>query len=115
MIKKILLLLTINFSIYTSVFADEVYEMKEGCEYLFFSDKKIESIKSNNPNIISAQKVATFQSDSNQIIFSAKKAGLADIQIKTAEDVITYPIEIKKNNVKNNKIFMEIDFPGISE
>ncbi|MGN0006013.1 MAG: hypothetical protein ACI37Z_08615 [Candidatus Gastranaerophilaceae bacterium] len=115
MFKKFFLTSSVLILSSLSVFSEEFYQMKIDSEYLFFSDDKIQSIKSNNPSVISAQRVATFSSDGNQIIFIPKKIGIADVQITTTKGVSTYSIEIKKDDVKHNDTFMEIDFPGIVE
>lgn len=115
MLKKILFSVVIFTFSSLSVYAEKFYQMKINSEYLFFSEDKIQSIKSNNPSILSAQRVATFSSDGNQIIFTPKKVGFADVQITTTKGVTTYSIEIKNDNAKHNDTFMEIDFPGIIE
>ena len=115
MLRKIFLTSILLMFSTLSALAEEIYQMKINSEYLFFSDDKIQSIKSNNPSILSAQKVATFSSDGNQIVFTPKKVGFTDVQITTTKGITIYSIEIKKDNVKHNDTFMEIDFPGIEE
>lgn len=94
------------------LFAQQVFEMDKNNEYMFFSDSKIKSIKSNNPSIISAQRVYTYTGDENQIIFYPKKTGIADVQIETDQGVSTYTIEIKKNSAAQNSKFIQLDIPG---
>lgn len=96
-------------------FAGQNIELKKGCEYLYFSNSTIKSIKSNNPSIISAERISTFTGDGNQIMFSTKKEGFANIKIETANETLTYSIEIKNTNVKSNNIFIELDVPGLIE
>lgn len=91
--------------------AEEVFELNQGADYVYISEKSVKAVKSNNPDIISAQRVMTFSGDDSQLIFSAKKIGNAKIQITTSDSVDEYSIFIMKSGAKSNSTFMELDFP----
>ena len=112
--KKLFLTFVIFFS-GLSVFSAENIEMQKGTEYLYFSDCRIQSIKSNNPNIIAAQRIMTYNGEGNQVLFFAKKSGLANVRIVTDNATHDYSVTIKSNNVKKNDVFLELDIPGIVE
>lgn len=92
--------------------ADEVYEFNHGADYLFFSENPVKSVKSNNPEIISAQRVMTYSGDGSQLLFSAKKLGTAKVQITTNKGVDEYSINILTKGAKTNSTFLELDFPS---
>ena len=98
-----------------SVFSAENIEMQKGTEYLYFSENRIQSIKSNNPTIIAAQKVMNYNGNGNQVIFFAKKSGQADVRIVTEKETLDYSVIIKTNNVKPNRTCIGLDIPGIVE
>ena len=112
---KKLFLISVIFLNGLSVFSAENIEMQKGTEYLYFSENRIQSIKSNNPAIIAAQKVMDYKGNGNQVIFFAKKSGMADVRIVTDKETLDYSIIIKANNIKPNKTFIELDIPGIVE
>ena len=111
--KKVLLFAVSVFLTVLPCFAVQIIELNQGTEYLYFSDSKIKSIKSNNPDIIVAQRISTISDNDQQILFTAKKAGNADIQIQTEKELINYSVQIKANNAKNNNTFIELDIPGL--
>lgn len=114
--KKVLLLIAITLlTNLNPCFALQNIELKQGSDYLYFSDSKIKSIKSNNPEIISAQRISTISDDEQQILFSAKKTGKADIQIQTEKGLVSYTIEIKSQGVKSGDTFIELDIPGLDK
>lgn len=94
-----------------SVSADTVYEFNRGADYVFFSENAVKSVKSNAPEIISAQWVMTYMGDGSQLIFSAKNIGDAKVQITTDKGVDEYSISILKSGAKVNPTFLELDFP----
>lgn len=96
-------------------FASEIVEMKKGVDYLYFSDSKIKSITSNNPAVISAQRVSTIKNDEQQILFSAKRTGNAKVKIETEKGITDFSIEIKTNDVNASAKFIELDIPGIMQ
>ncbi|MCR5260947.1 MAG: hypothetical protein K6C94_03840 [Candidatus Gastranaerophilales bacterium] len=96
-----------------SAFAEQIFEMKNGYPYIYFSNSEIKSIKSDNPTAISAQRVTTFDSKSTQVIFYPKKCGVANVQIVSASGEHIYKVVIKNSAVKSNNTFVEIDVPGI--
>ncbi|MBQ2644655.1 hypothetical protein IJG14_03675 [bacterium] len=110
---KKMLLFIISIIFINPIFAQSNIELINGCEYVYFSKSKVIGIKSNNPNIISAQKVSTYTGDSNQIIFYTKKTGSGDIQIITENGIEQYHIEIKNSSKQINKDFIKIDVPGM--
>lgn len=113
--KKVLFAVIALFCSVSNCFADEVIEMKQGIDYLYFADSKIKSIKSNNPAIISAQRVSTIQDNEQQILFSAKRTGNAKVKIETENGTEEFSIEIKAKNANTSKIFVELDIPGIMQ
>lgn len=108
--KKIVTALFIMFFGLSSS-AETVYEFNMGADYIFFSENSVKSVMSNNPEIISAQRVMTYMGDDSQLMFSAKKIGDAKVQITTDKGVSEYPISIIKTGAKANSLFMELDFP----
>ena len=94
-----------------SASADTVYEFNRGADYLFFSENAVKSVKSNNPDIISAQRVMTYMGDGSQLIFSAKNIGDAKVQIETDKGINEYSISIMNSGAKTNSTFLELDFP----
>lgn len=112
--KKILFIISLVI-VGLPVLSQQTIQLQKNCEYIFFSDSKIQSIKSNNPAIISAQRVSTYTGEENQIVFYPKRVGVADIQIQTEKEVQNYKIEIKNGSVNENDIFVQLDVPGIIE
>lgn len=111
--KKVLfVIIAILFSV-SDCFASEFVEMKQGVDYLYFSDSKIKSIKSNNPAIISAQRVSTIKDNEQQVLFSAKRTGNAKVKIETESGITDFSIEIKAKDAKTSATFIELDVPGI--
>jgi len=109
--KKCLTALFIMFfGISTS--ASEVYEFNQGADYIFISENPVKSVMSNNPDIISAQRIMTYLGDGSQLLFTAKSIGDAKVQITTDKGINEYPISIMKSGAKVNNIFMELDFPS---
>jgi len=111
--KKVLAFLIFIFAA-APCFAEQKIQLQAGSDYLYFSNEKVQSIKSNNPAIISAQRIATFTGEGNQIMFYAKKTGVADVQIQTDKALYTYSVEIKDGNVLKNNTFVELDVPEMS-
>jgi len=109
---KKLLIFAAMILLSASAFAEQIFEMKSGYPYIYFSNAKIKSIKADNPSIISAQKVATFDSKSTQVIFYPKKTGVANVQIISENGEQIYKVVIKNSAVKANNTFVEIDIPG---
>lgn len=91
--------------------ADTVYELNQGGDYIFISENPVKSVKSDNPEIISAQRVMTYMGDNSQLLFSAKKHGSAKVQITTDKGVDEYSVLIMQSGAKVNSVFMELDFP----
>lgn len=86
--KKVLLLIAITLlTNLNPCFALQNIELKQGSDYLYFSDSKIKSIKSNNPEIISAQRISTISDDEQQILFSAKKPEKLTYKYKQKKDL----------------------------
>ncbi len=108
--KKFLTALFIMF-LGLSTSAAEVFEFNQGTDYIFISENPVKSVMSNNPDIISAQRVMTYLGDDSQLLFTAKKIGDAKVQITTDKGVNEYVISIVKSGAKVNPTFMELDFP----
>lgn len=106
-------ILPVLFSLLIGIpaFSEQMYEMKSGAQYMFFSNDSIKSVKSNNPSLISAQRVQTYLGTDNQIVFQTKDIGKADIQIETNKDTKVYSIIIKADNPIVNDTFVELDIP----
>lgn len=112
--KALFAAIAILFSV-SDCFAAECIELKQGVDYLYFSNSKIKSIKSNNPAIISAQRISTIKDNEQQVLFSAKKTGNAEVRIETEKGTADFLIEIKATNVKASTTFVELDIPGIMQ
>lgn len=108
--KKIVTALFIMFFGLSSS-ADTVYEFNQDADYIFISENPVKSVMSNNPEIISAQRVMTYMGDGSQLLFSAKKIGNAKVKITTDKGIKEYSISIMKSGAKDNPLFMELDFP----
>lgn len=108
--KKFLTALFIMF-LGLSTSAAEVFEFNQRTDYIFISENPVKSVMSNNPDIISAQRVMTYLGDGSQLLFTAKKIGDAKVQITTDKGVNEYVISIVKSGAKVNPTFMELDFP----
>lgn len=111
--KKLLLTVIATLTIAAPSFAIQNVELLSGSEYLYFANARIQSIKSNNPEIISAQRVASIDADTQQILFTAKKEGLAKVQIDTDKGLLSYTIEIKKDAAQANNNFIKLDVPRL--
>ncbi len=113
--KKFVFLLSLAafLLISTAGFAFQNIEFQCGLNYLYFSDSKIKSIKSNNPDIISAQRISTISDNEQQVIFTAKKTGKADVKILTEKGEEYYSVEIKNEKVKQVGSFLQLDAPEI--
>lgn len=108
--KKLLFVIALLF--YSlSANAGEIYEMQYGCDYLFFLNEKVYSIKSNAPKVITAQRISTYKSDDTQILFSPQDIGDAEIQLNTSKGVKNYSVSIKNYPVKENDTFIKLDVP----
>lgn len=111
--KKALLTIIATLFFIAPSFAVENIEMLVNSEYLYFANARIQSIKSNNPEIISAQRVASINPDEQQILFTTKKTGIAKVQIDTDKGLLNYFIEIKTDKVQTNDKFIKLDEPRL--
>ena len=106
--KKLLLLFILLSS---PVFAVEKVQLNPQTDYIYFSNIKIQDVKSSDNKVIKAKPIVTYSGNNSQIFISTVSSGKATVDINTENGTISYEIEVNKNSKNLNNAFVEVDIP----
>ena len=110
--KKLLFLFILLSS---PVFSAEKVQLSPQTDYIYFSNIKIQDVKSSNHNVIKAKPIVSYSGDNSQIFLSTLSSGKATVDINTETGIVSYEIEVNKNSKNANNSFVEIDIPSMKK
>ena len=92
-------------------YSAEKIRLNPDTDYIYFSNSKINDVKSSNSNVIEGKSISSYTGENSQILFSSFSSGSAKIDINTDKGTISYDVEVCMNSKNKNDIFVEVDVP----